>query len=274
MPQAAGRIARVIANHTPKNISDITIVFLENGLIANKVTMPINTVEKIDSAPQLAWHEGHLDNKATDYDDASYINTNRYPAFDWSITPGYRQNFGGPDAYYVYQLYLSLSASFQPVRGLIFSGNYGQNIHNTFDELQLESTSVLPRVRSDVSEYLKQGDSGINSLQASYLFNVMPNEISGLYGRASAGIFELMFGGVGGEILYAPHGKRWAVGADYNYVRQRDFDAGFGFQDYDIWTGHLNFYYDLPFYNMNAELNVGRYLAGDDGATLNPCPPF
>jgi hypothetical protein len=42
----------------------------------------------------------------------------------------------------------------------------------------------------------------------------------------------------------------------------------FGFQDYDIVTGHASVYYDLGGGYL-SQLDVGHYLAGDNGATLS-----
>jgi hypothetical protein len=59
-----------------------------------------------------------------------------------------------------------------------------------------------------------------------------------------------------------------ALGAELNYVRQRDFDQGFGFRDYDVVTGHLSAYYAFE-NGLHAQIDVGRYLAGDWGATFS-----
>jgi hypothetical protein len=76
-----------------------------------------------------------------------------------------------------------------------------------------------------------------------------------------------MYGGYGGEVLLRPFGSRLAVGLDLNYVRQRDFDQLFTFRDYTVTTGHLSVYYALPIFDLLAQVHVGRYLAGDYGAT-------
>jgi hypothetical protein len=53
-----------------------------------------------------------------------------------------------------------------------------------------------------------------------------------------------------------------------NYAVQRDYDMGFGFRDYDVVTGHLSAYYDLS-KGFHVQVDAGRYLAGDWGATLS-----
>ena len=110
---------------------------------------------------------------------------------------------------------------------------------------------------------LQQGKDKLYELQASYVFPLAPD----WFARVSGGIFEEMFGGVGGEVLYRPFGSRLAVGVDLNRVWQRDFLGRFGFQEYRVTTGHANFYYDVPIYDLAASLHVGQYLAGDVGAT-------
>jgi len=77
-----------------------------------------------------------------------------------------------------------------------------------------------------------------------------------------------MFGGVSAELLWYPVSSRLALGAEINYVKQRDFDMLFGFQNYEVLTGHASAYYDFGngFY---GQLDVGRYLAGDYGATIS-----
>jgi len=77
-----------------------------------------------------------------------------------------------------------------------------------------------------------------------------------------------MFGGVSGEVLYKPVQSTWAVGAEVAYVRQREFDQLFEFQDYETITGHGSVYYAFD-NGFHGQLDVGRYLAGDWGATLS-----
>ena len=52
------------------------------------------------------------------------------------------------------------------------------------------------------------------------------------------------------------------------FVAKRDFDLRFGVQDYRITTGHASVYYDFE-QGFSAQLDAGRYLAGDYGATFS-----
>ncbi|MNO98932.1 hypothetical protein D3C76_906930 [compost metagenome] len=86
---------------------------------------------------------------------------------------------------------------------------------------------------------------------------------------AYGGYLESMYAGVGGEVLYRPMGERWAIGTDLNWVKQRDFNQGFGLRDYDTITGHVTGYYRSSFEDILAAVSVGRYLAKDWGATVD-----
>jgi Exopolysaccharide biosynthesis protein YbjH len=268
MPRAFGRAARIAAATAPANIEHIHIVLMEKGLPVLETAFVRRDIEQGASPQRLSAAEtAHRTTIAAPQEplrQADFVNDSLYPDLDLGLNPGFRQSFGGPDAYYVFQVYAEASATLTLTPGLMLDGRYSINLYNTFDELKLPSDSQLPRVRTDISRYLKQGDTGLNQLDMNYLFPVATN----WYGKASAGIFELMFGGAGGEVLYAPAGRPWAVGGEFYWVKQRDFDAGFAFVPYETTTGHFSLYYDLPFNGMTGKIHAGRYLAGDDGATF------
>ena len=77
--------------------------------------------------------------------------------------------------------------------------SYG--LYDNMGELKLASDSILPHVRTDIVQYLKQSRGySIRRLQLNYF--KQPHK--SIYYKLSAGIFESMFGGLGGEILYRP----------------------------------------------------------------------
>ena len=113
----------------------------------------------------------------------------------------------------------------------------------TPDDLKLASDSILPHVRTDIVKYLKNSDKyHITRLQANYFMNPFKS----IYAKVSAGIFEPMFSGYGGEILYKPFNKNYGIGAEIWNVRQRSYRQLFGSLDYSTLTGHINFYYREP----------------------------
>jgi hypothetical protein len=111
-------------------------------------------------------------------------------------------------------------------------------LYNNFDELKLASDSIIEHVRTDIVKYLKSSDKyHITRLQANYFINPYKS----IYAKLSAGIFEPMFAGYGGELLYKPFDETFAVGAELWKVRQRSYRQLLGFREYSTLTGHLIF---------------------------------
>ena len=126
------------------------------------------------------------------------------------------------------------------------------------------SDSVLPRVRSEINRYLTEGETGVDTLFLSWQKSMWPN----VHARLSGGLLEEMFGGVSLEVLWEPFASRLALGANFNWVQQRDYDKRFGFRDYKVTTGHASIFYASPWYNVDLGLHIGRYLAKDKGYTF------
>jgi len=184
--------------------------------------------------------------------------------------PKVRQNVGDPNGFYYGQLWWSVTGEWELTDRLSINGGVGFNIVNNFDDLERVSNSELPHVRSDVKEYLQEGKNNLVRLEANYIWPIAPQ----WYGRVSAGIFEEMYGGVAAEVLYRPFGQPWAAGVNINRVRQRDYDQRFAFRDYEVTTGHATLYYQYRPMKMRVITSVGRYLAGDYGATLDVSREF
>ena len=84
---------------------------------------------------------------------------------------------------------------------------------------------------------------------------------------------EPFFAGVGAEVLFKPAQCPIGIGLDIHRVRKRDYDMRFDLRDYETTIGHLSLYYDAGGM-FDVEINVGRYLAGDWGATTTVSRKF
>ena len=146
------------------------------------------------------------------------------------------------------------------------TGSIGVGVYDNFDELKQKSNSILPHVRTEIVQYLK-GTRDYNITRIQYDNIQKPS--SNFYTRFSVGIFEEMFGGIGGEILYRPFNSNFGVGVDMYWVKQRDYDGMLDFIDYSVVTGHTTLYIQEPRTNVLVRLIGGRYLAKDSGVTLD-----
>ena len=185
--------------------------------------------------------------------------------FDWGLSLGYKQSMGGPDGFILYQFLARANAEYRFARNSWVRGTLGVNLLNNYDKFDLEGESALPQVRTHIREYLTTSDVLLENLQYTWTKQLDRD----LYAMAYGGLLESMFGGVGGEVLYRPHGDTWAIGVDANWVKQRGFRQDLSFRDYSTFTGHVTAYTQTGLWDILAKGSAGRYLAGDYGGTLD-----
>jgi Bacterial putative lipoprotein (DUF940). len=186
--------------------------------------------------------------------------------FDYHVSPGLNEIIGGPDGFFLYQLTANLHTSLRVNDSTWLTATTAADVHNNFRKFKYDAPSNLPRVRTDIRHYVTTSDVTIPNLQVTTVHALGRD----LYGMAYAGLLEMMYGGVGGELLYRPVGQRWALGVEANWVKQRDFDQKFSFRDYEVATGHATLYTHFgDDGRVQVATSAGRYLAGDWGVTLD-----
>lgn len=185
--------------------------------------------------------------------------------YSYGFALNYRQSLGGPDSFVLYQVAAEATGEWRPRDDTWLTGTWRLGLLDNYDKFKSAGSSNLPRVRTLVREYVTSSRSTIPNLQLTHLAQWRQDHFFMAYG----GLLENMFAGAGGEYLYRPTGSAFAVGADINRVRQRDFDQKFKLRDYTVDTGHLSVYWDLRKAGLVASASVGQYLAGDRGVTVN-----
>ncbi|PDO83947.1 YjbH domain-containing protein [Kosakonia pseudosacchari] len=272
------RANRIIMNDLPDGIRTIRVT-------ENRLNMPVVTTET-----DVASLKRHLEGEPLGQD-TELVQKRETPivpdkpeqgwyidksSFDFHIDPVLNQSFGGPEAFYMYQLGVMATADWWLTDHLLTTGSLFGNLTNNYDKFNYTNPprdSALPRVRTRVREYV-QNDVYINNMQANY-FQYLGNNF---YGQVYAGYLETMYGGAGAELLWRPVDSHWAFGIDGNYVKQRDWRSAqdmMKFTDYSVKTGHFTAYW-TPWFaeNVLVKASVGQYLAGDKGVTLDVSKHF
>ena len=179
------------------------------------------------------------------------------------------QSTGGPDGY-LYQFQANLKVGLELPWNLKASATGSARVYDNYNTFIDGGSSSMPRVRTHLKEFLTTSRYTLSDMTLS-----KTNRLSeSWYATGYVGYFESMFGGVGSEVLYRQPGARWAVGADYNRVRMRDFHQDLNFQDLRATTGHVTGYWETPLEGIVTSLSVGQYLAGDRGATFSVTKNF
>jgi len=260
--QAIGRTARALSHVMPASVEVFEIVPVVNGIGASKITIRRSDLESLE---YTADNSSLLRQRVTVTDAGpapahGIGDDGLYPRFRWSLKPAL--NISEPVKG---DIGLRLSGTYDIAPGLVFSGSIYKQIASNDDGSSTLSTSPLQHVRTDRPLYIENGDPAVERLTFAWFARPAPD----LYSRVTVGYLERMHAGISGELLWKPVDSQLALGVELNYTKQRDTDGGFGFgeYDYDVMTGHVSAYYDFG-NGFLGQLDVGRYLAGDYGATL------
>jgi hypothetical protein len=193
-----------------------------------------------------------------------------YPRFEWSIGPYLRTSLFDPVNPLRADVGIRARAGLFLGSGWVVSGSVAQKVAGNIDNISRPNNSLLPHVRSDVSLYQKTDQPFIEELTVAKYGRLGPD----FYGRVTLGYLERMYAGVSGEVLWKPVDSRLAFGAEVNYLQPRDFDQQFGLRSrvtpggtIPEFSGHVSAYYDFG-NGFHGQLDMGRYLAGDWGATI------
>jgi len=268
--QAIGRTARVLSRTLPASVEKFTIVQTHNGMPAGAVTIKRSDIERLENAPASnLLGQVTFSGAANAWDGVNPL-PGTYPRLSWSLGPYAKMSVFDPDNPVRVDVGLKLDADYFVAPGWVVSGTVtvkaGGNIGDQVPGRNTTGTGpgTLPPVRSDASKYSRGNDPRIEHLTIAKYGRLGED----IYGRATLGYLETMYAGISGEALWKPATSRLALGAELNYVVQRDFDQLFGVQDYNVATGHVSAYYDLG-NGFHGQLDVGRYLARDWGATVS-----
>lgn len=263
MTTAIGRTARAMARVLPPSVETFRIVPVSGGMALSSVAVRRTDLESEEFSPYapgaLSSMVGYGD--APPLADAAVVPQETYPSFAWSLGAFFSPSYFDPDVPFRIDVGAELNASFRPAPGWIMAGQVRQRFAGNVEDGRL-SDSVLPRVRTNQTLYAQE-DLTLNQLFVAHQWRPGRD----LYARATVGYLETMFGGVSSELLWKPVTSPLGLGLELNYVKQRDFDQRLGFQDYDVFTGHASAYYEFG-RGYIGQVDVGRYLAGDVGATF------
>ncbi|SFR02016.1 YjbH domain-containing protein [Poseidonocella sedimentorum] len=260
--QAIGRAARAMSRTLPASVEEFRIVPIVDGMALSAVTVRRSDIEALEFAPAEAIRaraeiaEADLAGANADQEIA--------PRLSWSIAPYLQLSVFDPESPLRSDRGLRFSAAYRLAPGLVASGAINAKLAGNLDDISRRDESGLPRVRTDAALYSKEGNPALSYLTLTQF--TRPAEH--LYAKFEAGYLEPMFAGVASELLWKPVDSRLGFGVELAWARQRDFDQRFGLRDYDTVTGHASAYYDFG-NGYLGQLDVGRYLAGDYGATVS-----
>lgn len=271
--EAIARTGLLAANYLPESVQQVQVIEQKSQLPLTATTIDLPSV-RAANAPQVLGQAreaiAHTGALTTAPEQGQPVYASERSSFSYSLSPDLTQSLGGAESFYMYQLGVNAGAKWQFADYSSLDGTVFFNLVNNYDKFNYKNPppdgAALPRVRTWIREYVDSSDVLLNNLQLTHI-QPLAND---WYGQAYGGYLEMMYAGVGSELLYRPHDKSWAVSADLNWAKQRDWHNTLKMADYDVVTGHVTGYWQLPYLDrVQAKVSVGRYLAGDVGATFD-----
>ena len=268
-PRAYGRAIHVLDQISPPDVTEFTLIPMNANFELAHITIPRSQYNqyKLTNDYVLLAESMLISPPIKDLiNEFEYTPESTFPYFYYTLGPAIQSHIGGADRFYAGALNMELNSEILLQRNIGIQLIARQTIADTFDILDQPSDSILPHVRTDLIDYL-QGAKGFSLVRLQG--NIFHQPFPSIYTKLSAGVFEEMFGGFGGEVLYRDFSSNWAIGFEAYKVRQRSFRQLFNFKQYEITTGHATFYYQEPATQVLFKLVGGRFLAGDSGVTID-----
>lgn len=178
------------------------------------------------------------------------------------VAPGVGFYFNDPSGALRYEIFAIATYEKQVKESLFLKTAVQLTLWQDVSNVRQASNSLLPHVRSDVADYKKNGNLKLTQV----LLNKFYHPQQRFYSRASAGLYEEMFGGAGGQVLYYPEHAPWAFDVSVDALRQRAPGHGLSFLDYSTVTALATLHYRFTSTGMTAAVRAGRFLAKDMGA--------
>ena len=297
MPRAAGRAARTMLSFAPLEVRELRITYVQaslpfatysfihvptlqryfNGMTTRQSLAQTVSIEyakpqedakqeEADKNEALAASEEPLPGTLLVGLDAPQLFQLRHDNLLGGIgriRPSFSGFFNDPSGAFKYDLSLLGTWDRALARHTFFNSEVKLTLYENVSDVTQPSNSTLPHVRTDVAEYKRGNDFKLMRALLQQYYQPAPR----VYARASAGFYEEMYAGAGGQALYLSKDGGWSADLAVDALRQRDFEGWFGFQDYTTVTAIASLNYRMTL-GVTATLRAGRFLAKDDGVRM------
>jgi hypothetical protein len=282
------RLASLLAFVTPSNIETVTVVLDADSIKCQQYTfrqhdLTLYTCGKLSAAELRVLSP--MSEVTCPGPCAETLFKKKELIFDWGLRPRFRTFFGAAQGKFKYAFDLIF-----PMEGYIWDDLYWRVVPGwtplsttqglgSFDIL---NPSRLLNVHSDLILYYQKRDVRVEQAFLQQALNLHP----ALYFRATAGIVDIAYAGLGSELLYYPVNSKWALGLEGGVFRKRAY-SGWGFQSklrkfppggiivsanqaewfsYNVLPEYfLDLYYGFDFAPLSVKFSLGQFMAGDFG---------
>jgi hypothetical protein len=183
----------------------------------------------------------------------------------YGIKPSIETFLNDPSGFFKYRLGLTAWAGYYPWTGAtLLAGLEGYPLNN----ISSSNEPLSIPVRSDIALY-KRENAALGRLLFDQIHKMGPN----IFGRVSAGLLEIEYAGIDGEVAMPVLDGRVFLGISGSAVKKRDPNSPFALLGHDD-DENIKDTYTTAFFNVRLNIHemdiavdakAGRFLAGDKG---------
>lgn len=257
-PAQIAAAARTLLKQSP-TAQSIAVVPVLRGTRAKAITFGRRDVEKGFHLSQISPEEIWQDTEFTDFNGSI---SQKEGGWKFRFAPELKLSLGEDETTHLYRTSLVVEQDKQMGHGFFTGNALRLNIADNLHRLARYRDINLESARAD-TDFFTQNRLTIDRSFLSFLRTPLPD----FHFALTAGYLEEMYAGYGGEVLYRPFGSPFAIGAEAWNVYKRDPSQllNLGVFADPRFTGHINFYYDVPDTDVTAFAKVGQFIADDFG---------
>ena len=254
-------ILNILAERMPENVDYVRILVKENGIPMVEFVTTANGLSGFYAGEIRRDRFLEFSTFKTEEGNTRIKDTTHRRWFDYGLKPSLETFLNDPSGFFKYRLGLSGWLTAQPWKGgsaILGVEGYPVNTVSTAN-----APLSIP-VRSDIADYKKE-EIALGRL----MFEQILKTQDPLYGRFSAGLLEVEYAGLDGEVAMPMFRGRILAGVSGSAVRKRDPGDPFKLKgDERFHTAFVNTRLNLPEHDVIVDVKAGRFLAGDKGAKV------
>ena len=266
--QMVGRVTRILSKTVPLSVKffRINLVDYQSGYSVSQVIVErerLREFELMFDGPAKLWQYVEIENSSSGINPFLSLSNN---PIAWSFYPDVDIMLFDPHSPINGSLGWEATLAYRLNNSTTINSSIKQPILTALNDIKRGPKSGLPNVRSDFMYYYRDISTRpyLNSLTIDQYYKPFKN----IYGQINFGYLEMMYAGIRAEAIWKDIKKPYGIGLDLASIKKRNTYGDFSIQSASYSTLIGTVYYDLQS-DWSVQLDAGRYLAGDYGATFS-----
>lgn len=268
--QQVGHAARVLSNQASVDEEEIQISLNHKGLKGPRLSLIRNDFERAinnnNGSAEEIWHDlNFIPNKTSSFSLKNFIKDGHYKEFSLRFILDNQISVSEENAGILYRSSAKAEIEKSFPLGFRLGAAPRVNLADNIGNIRVFRSVNTNTIRGD-EDYFAGTRFSLDQLYLSWLHSISQST----HVHLTAGYLEEMFAGYGGEILYRPFKKRFAIGGEIWQTQKRNplSNLNAAISDDKNLTGHVNLFYEMPNLTTTIYAKAGQYLDEDLGATL------